>query len=195
MSEVKIKKAKLVSDLFLYVEYEEKDKDGKLKSKTEDSEIPVHDDLKNAIQKLHKHLALLCEEVSIKGRPKTIEEFDSEALYLKVDKSVDDISDEEPEARQSKFTAKSFSIGGNGENEGVTISGMKKLKTGKVVNLNTPFTKWSDTEYPFIDDLSADIETCYYEVEQYLFHNKRAPEQQLSLFPETEEESLVEEAL
>jgi hypothetical protein len=50
-----------------------------------------------------------------------------------------------------------------------------------LVNLNTPFTKYESTEYPFTTDLGADVQACIYEVEQYLFEGKRAPEVQLEM--------------
>ena len=73
-----------------------------------------------------------------------------------------------------------FSIAGSEENEGVTISGSKDGKYG-TVNLNTPFTKYSSDEYPFVSELAEDIQKCHYEVEQYLFEGKRAPEKQMSM--------------
>ncbi len=167
MSEVKIKKAKIKDDLFLEVEYSENLSDNSRKETKLTCTVPVHDDLKNAVAKLHKHMVLLCEEVEISSRVKDLDQWDNEKL--------------------SKFTTRGFSIGGQDEHEGCTISGLKELTTGKVVNLNTPFTKWTDEDYQFASDLSSDINDCKYEVEQYLFHDKRAPEKQLSIeFPEME---------
>ena len=153
----KIKKAKIKDDLFLEVEYVE-DLPGHSKKDTKLScTIPVHDDLKTSFQKLHKHLAILCDEVAA---PK------KNAFEL---------------AEFPEFYVRGFSISGSEETEGVTINGFKEGKYGDV-NLNTPFTKYNDSEYPFLDSLGSDIERALYEVEQYLFHGKGAPEKKLNLF-------------
>ena len=145
---VKIKKAKIKEELFLEVEYSE-DLPGHSKKDTKLScTVPVHDDLKNAFQNLHKHLALLCDQ--IKAKVKNIETFTHEDLGL--------------------FSVRGFSIGGNEDNEGVTISGMFEGKYG-IVNLNTPFTKYESVEYPFVSELADNVESCLYEVTQYLFHD------------------------
>ena len=157
-NDVKIKKAKIKDDLFLEVEFTE-DLPGHSKKETKlTCTVPVHDDLKESFNKLDKHLAILCDEIKFKG--KNFDQFDHDDLVL--------------------FSVKGFSIGGNDENEGVTISGMKEGKYG-IVNLNTPFTKYEGTEYPHTSQLGADIQTCLYEVNEYLFNGKRAPEKQLAI--------------
>jgi len=153
---VTIKKAKIKDDLFLEGEYNE-DLPGHSKKNTKFScTVPVHDDLKTAFQKLHIHLAILCDEVTA-PKKKDFNQADFEA-----------------------FTARGFSIGGSDDNEGVTISGAKEGKYG-LVNLNTPFTKYAESEYPFINELGLDMQTAIYEVDQYLFNDKRAPEKQLEM--------------
>lgn len=155
----KIKKAKIKDELFLEVEFTE-NLPGHSKNDTKlTSTVPVHEDLKASFDKLHKHLAILCDEV---GTPK-------KAAFA--------------EAEFPDFGVRGFAISGNDENEGVTLTGSKEGKYG-TINLNTPFTKWEDTEYPFTQELSIDVEKALYEVEQYLFHGKRAPEQQLDMFAE-----------
>ena len=84
------------------------------------------------------------------------------------------------------YDVKGFSIGGNDENEGVTLSGSKENDFG-VVNLNTPFQKWEKSEYHAIGVLGEEIEAAIYEINEYLFNGKKAPEQQLSLFEEETE--------
>lgn len=171
MSSVKIKKAKIVDSLFLEGEYTENLPGHSKMNQKFSCTVPVHDDLKESFKKLHRHLAILCDEIPT---PK------------KRDFPGIEIND---------FEATGFSIGGRDENEGVTISGSKEGKFG-TVNLNSPFKKFSDTEYPFIADLGADITHCIHEVEQYLFHEKRAPEQQLSMkFGGTEGDNLSEDGI
>lgn len=155
-SKVKIKKAKIKDDLFLEGEYSEELPGHSKKDSKFSCTVPIHDDLKDAIQRLNKHLAILCDEVKIPRKG----EFEDDAFI--------------------DFTAKGFSIGGNDENEGVTISGYKDGKFG-IVNLNTPFQKYETSEYPFISDLGLDINAAVAEVELYLFEGKRAPERQLEM--------------
>jgi len=90
------------------------------------------------------------------------------------------------------YEVKGFSIGGNDENEGVTLSGSKENQYG-LVNLNTPFQKWEKSEYHGINDLSQEIEAAIYEINQYLFNGKKAPDQQLSLFEDAEAAEIFSE--
>lgn len=162
MSNVKIKKAKIKDLLFLEVEFSEELPGHSRKDTVLKCTIPVHEDLQNSFSILHKHLAILCDDIPCRAKAIDSWEFDN-------------VSD---------YTVRGFSIGGSDENEGVTISGSKEAKHG-LVNLNSPFQKWEGSEYKYIDDLSEHIERCIYEVEQYLFHGKRAPEKQTSLeFPD-----------
>jgi hypothetical protein len=83
------------------------------------------------------------------------------------------------------YEVKGFSIGGNDENEGVTLSGSKEGTYG-LVNLNSPFQKWEKSDYTRITQLSEEIEAAIYEINEYLFNGKKAPEQQLSMFEDAE---------
>jgi hypothetical protein len=160
---VKIKKAKIKDDLFLEAEYSQDLIGHKKQDIKISSTVPVHSDMTDAFKKLEKHLAYLCGE---KDCPKY---------------KLFDTTDVEG------FDVRSFSIGGSDEHEGVTVSGYKDGPFG-LVNLNTPFTKFAEGEYPFLDKLSEDVQACIYEVELYLFEGKKAPEQQTSLeFPEDNE--------
>jgi len=156
MNKITIKKAKIKDDIFLDVEFTEElsghsKKDIKISCTT-----PIHDDLIQSFKQLHKHLTILCDEIEV---PKQAD-FKTAEFH--------------------EFIVRAFSIGGNDENEGVTLSGYKKGRFG-IVNLNTPFTKFEDADYPFISCLVEDISIAIYEVEQYLFEGKRAPEKQLEL--------------
>lgn len=165
---VRIKKAKIKDDLFLEGEYSEELPGHSKKDSKFSCTVPIHEDLKAAIEKLHVHLAILCDYENTKKAA-----------------SLDDLA-------FPAFQAKGFSIGGNEENEGVTISGNMDGKYG-LVNLNTPFKKLEDTEYPHIGHLGACIQSAIYEVEQYLFEGKRAPEKQLSMFDEEDPQTPEEE--
>lgn len=165
MDKVKIQKAKIVDDLFLYVEYEE-DLPGHSKKKNKlSSTVPIHDDLRDKFAKLAKHLAILCDGIAMPKRVTDIGEWESDEIKV--------------------FGVKSFSIGGNDEHEGITLSGSKEGTYG-LVNLNSPFQKWEGSEYKHIGVLHEEIEACLYEVDQYLFNGKKAPEKQLDMFEEAE---------
>ena len=160
----KIKKAKIKDDLFLEGEYSEELPGHSKKDSKFSCTVPVHDDLKHAFGRLHVHLALLCDEVKVSKK--------------------DDIQ----LITYDDFGVRGFTVGGNDENKGVTISGYKEGRFG-TVNLNTPFTKWESAEYPFISELAQDVQAAVYEVEQYLFEAKRAPERQLEMDFGEEEDS------
>jgi hypothetical protein len=163
MENVTIKKAKIKDKLFLEGEYSEQLPGHSRKNTKFDCTVPVHIDLNDAFQQLSKHLAILCDEIPLPAR---LENVNADNLLI--------------------FGVRSFSVGGSDENEGVTVSGFKEGMFG-IINLNTPFTKFKSEDYNFCNELSLQIQTCIYEVEQYLFGGKRAPEQQMSLFPEEED--------
>lgn len=167
MNDVRIKKAKIKDDLFLEVEFTEELPGHSKKETSLSCTIPVHDDLKIRFAKLHTHLAILCDEVKSPKKG----DFDS--------------------ATFPEFIVRGFSISGTDENSGVTISGYKEGKYGNV-NLNSPRTKYEDSDYPFVSQLGEDVQAALYEVEQYLFHGKRAPEKQLTMEFEDEASETLE---
>lgn len=160
---IKIRKVTLKDDLFLDVEYTEElpgfsKTDAKLSCT-----VPIHEDLKIAVQNLHPHLAVLCDDKKVS----TIHE----------DLLIDD------------YFVKGFHVAGNEEDERATITGFKDVKHGKV-NLLTPSVKYSTSDYRFKGDLAVTIAHAIYEVEQYLFHGKKAPDAQLEMdFPAGDEET------
>lgn len=174
-----IKKAKIDKEMFLNVTYHEsiilisgtkrKDIGGSI---TRDGENAIHDDLKAAFKKLNPHLALIAEMIA------------NPALD-----DLDMISDEVKD-----FNVTGFSIGGNGDTEGVTLIGQRTLSTGKILNLTTPFEKWDGSEYAFINELAETIEECKHEVELYL-NGKMAPPAQQEMDFETAEEETESETI
>lgn len=166
---IKILKAAIVDDLFLEWKLEEELPGHSRKSSTESCTVPVHDHLKFAIQKLHKHLALICDQVK---QPKAA---DFENIEFE------------------GFIVSGFEIKGREENHGVTIKGSREGKYG-TVNLTSPIAKYDSSSYPFISELGLDVNDAIAEVEAYLFDGKRAPERQLDIdFPEPPEEGQSEE--
>ena len=120
----------------------------------------VHVDLKNALDRLKVHLVILCEQPeAVLIESDNIYEFDIEQL--------------------SNYVVTGYSIGGSDESAGVTIIGQKLLKSGQVLNINSPFTKFEDLEaYEFAGELYGDIQACNWEVSEYLFSEKWGLKQQ-----------------
>lgn len=69
---------------------------------------------------------------------------------------------------------------------GVTVTGKRFLKSSKVLNLNTPFTKFNDEneQYDFQFELEQAVEQCDFEVREYLFNKKWKVVQQEFSFEE-----------
>lgn len=111
----------------------------------------VHPDLTTTFIKLRKHLAKLCDL--------------REGDILK-----EDNFEEFPAEELSNLFVTSFTVSGDDESEGVVITGGKKLVSGKIINLNTPFTRFTDEVDPYLfeSDLFVDIQGCIYEIEEYL---------------------------
>lgn len=114
----------------------------------------IHPDMKRAFDKLKVHLVCICEMPEAAS-------INDQNVY---DYDIDQLSN---------YVVNSYTHGGSNESAGVTITGQKLLKSGQVLNINTPFIKFEDEEaYKFSGALYSDIEACDYEVDQYLFHEK-----------------------
>lgn len=157
MNNVKIIAAKIKDQMFLEADYTE-ELPGHTKNEISQScTVPVHEDLIKAFDELIPHLILISDqEKFIKNDAGKFPDFGT--LY----------------------EIRGFIIRGADDNEKVMLTGVKKGAYG-TVPLNSPFLKWKSEEYPFIADLGASIEKCIYEVDQYLFSKKRAPELQPEL--------------
>lgn len=173
---IELKKAKINSDNHLQVEYTEITASAEDPNESVYTEITkkcgqkVHKDLITAYSRFIPHLLLLCELIDspdIDGL--SWDPGDSNSIF---DMPV-----------LEKFTVTSFSIGGSDEHEGITITGKKFLKSGKVLNLNTPFTKFEDENMPYTyaKELHAAFIDVDYEVQAYI-EGKYAPPSQLNLF-------------
>lgn len=182
-TKIELKKAKLSGEKHLHVEYSEI-------TTTEDDSFyteiikkggqPVHPDLAKAFDRLIPHLVFLCEykeELIAHGRSWDPEDEDNIYNF----------------GLFNGFKVTSFTIGGDGEHEGIVITGRKNLSNKKVVNLNTPFTKFSDEHSPYTYENEmyvAFIDACH-EVELYL-GGKFAPSTQLEMFPDLKVEASVD---
>ena len=131
---------------------------GDISAMSKDCAKVIHPDLLLAFNKLKVHLVVLTEQ--------------PEAGLI----NYDNISDFDME-QLANYVITGYVIGGTEEHEGVTIIGQKLLKSGKILNLIAPFTKYED-EYSFSSELSTDVSLCTWEVEQYVFHKKHGVKQQ-----------------
>lgn len=114
----------------------------------------AHADMQTAFDKLKVHLACVCEMPEAEA----IKEF---GVY------------DYPLDKLESYVITGYTHGGSDESAGVTIIGKKLLKSGKALNLISPFIQYEDADaYDFAGELYSDIEACDYEVDQYLFHEK-----------------------
>lgn len=159
MQNITIKKASIKDSNYLSVEYTEQQADG-FSSIKKECKIPVHNDLKVAFSKLNYHLANLSFQRITNG-------------------SID----------ADSISCKGFSIGGSGDNEGVTLIGLRTLENEKILNISSPFQRFSDDFYYYelMKDLIQELEECKHEVKLYLFEGKHEEDNQLALFEELEE--------
>lgn len=165
MDTIEIKSAKIKNDLFLEFSYEKKQeiKNDEVK---QSSDLPMHEDCKQAFFNLLPHFILICEQ-----------EKASKQMKKFITEGVEDSHDE----LLQNYELTAFKIGGTGDNEGVTLTGKRFLTTGKTLNLNTPFLRFDDDEYKFTPELAEALEVLKSEVYQYMTGNKHAPLAQQSL--------------
>ena len=143
-----ITKAKVTKDNTLVATYT--DETGTV---TVEGKNLVTNDLINAFKALVPHMAFLCEQKEADGK-----------------KFLEDM----PNNIDSILEVTGYTVGGDGDSRGVTLTGKRFLKSNKVLNLNAPFTKFADEneDYTFQFELEQAIESCCYEVNEYIFNKK-----------------------
>lgn len=158
---MEILKAKITKDNTLVATY--KDENG---TTTVEGKNLVTNDLKRAFSMLVPHMAFLCEQKEAENR-----------LSL----------DELPDNIETILEVTGYTVGGDGDSKGVTVTGKRFLKSSKVLNLNTPFTKFNDEneQYDFQFELEQAVEQCDFEVREYLFNKKWKVVQQEFSFEDT----------
>ena len=161
---VVVKKASLVSGIFLKYGYELSD-NGKKDTINISSDCAVHDDLKNAFRNLIPFFAHICEEIT------------DEELIKKAIKSPEDFLERlEPDPEDKlypflKYNVYGFSLGKGSES--VIILGSKRLKTYEYISLETPTIRL-DNDYMFLSELQESIDVLKSEVLAYM-DGKQAP--------------------
>jgi hypothetical protein len=162
--QINILKVKLRDGMFATLEYEEVHEDNVKDQGGKTCNHPIHEDFKGRMQALGVHCILIDELVDIK-------------------KIKGDLEDYRPEILDC-ITVKGLSISTD-DGQGVTISFERKLSTGKVINLNTPFTKFYDEAcpYKFNTDLELSVNALLDEAKEYLAGNKFGVKQLTMDFP------------
>lgn len=134
---VKINNVKLIKDLFLKINFDKSNADGMSNIEMK-NEAPIHDDLRNALTKLNKHLAALAGQYNNNGQ------LDIEGVQC------------------VGFTVRTGNV------YGVKLIGIRKLEGGKQINVLPPFTRLSDGTYVDAAELEQYIDEITNEVKQYL---------------------------
>ena len=172
----KIEKVKLKSDQ-LTVDYTETYPEANYHNNvTKASQQFVHIDLKYAFSLLKAHVAAICEM--------------PEAQKVNVSEPSENDLDETLKG----YIVTGYSKGGSDESAGVSISAQKLLKSGQVLNLSVPFTKYEDESgegYPYGQELLELITRCDYEVDAYLFDDKWGVKQESFDFDAPEESDIT----
>lgn len=174
IQKVKVKNNQLAAD------YEERYVDENYKNDVcKSSEQYVHKDLLYALSLLKTHVAAICEM--------------AEASNV----NIDDPSEFDLDDTLKNIVVTGYSRGGSDESEGVCIIAQKLLKSGQVLNLTVPFTKFRDESgegYAHSESLKKVIDRCDYEVDAYLFGGKYGLKQEEFDFDIPEDSGITEDA-
>lgn len=168
---IEIKKAKIKSKIFLAYEYKQTI-EGTQNDISTSSNAPIHPDLQEKFNALIPHFALLTEQIG-------------EFIMEKV---VRENNESEKEELVERFNVTGITISDSNGEEGVVLTGQKILKNGKVVNFNTPFTKYYDDmeSYEYGEELQKTVADLKEEVLEYM-NGKQAESNQLEMFGDDEE--------
>lgn len=171
---IEIKSGHLKDNMFCHYGYDHTVAANTTDSIYRKSAVPVHEDMKIAFRDLNVHLAVICEEI----HPDDIPNIDNLPV-LDPDTDLTD-DDQDPLAlKLSRFSVSSFRIVGNGENEGVILTGQKRLSTGDHIKIETPVARYQG-EYAFVNELHVAIFNLVEEIEQYM-NGKQAPPRQTEM--------------
>ncbi|MFA6058923.1 MAG: hypothetical protein WC756_12045 [Taibaiella sp.] len=171
MASVEIKKAKIVNKDFCKFSYDESTENNGFQEVDVSSGNIIHDDMRIAFRQLAPHLAFICDEVDDStDLGKAMDSMEKLNESLAIHKTL------------QKYRVTGMTITGSQDSQGVIITGVKKLKTEKIVVFNTPIVKWTD-EYQYSSELRIAIEKVKAEVLEY-HDGKKAPEAQMDLFDE-----------
>jgi len=180
--EILIKKAGIVSSLFLSYEFEQTDSNVKNINKTR-SDLPIHDDLRKAFRQLIPHFVFICEEIT-----------DETLIEKAINNYEDYLEDKETSLFPTffKYYVSDFEIKGKGDAEKLKISGSKGLESFETISFTAPEIILDSTKYKFVEDLKETVELLKSEIIAYM-EGKHAPKQQTEMFAGEEFEEEEEE--
>ncbi|MCA9179780.1 MAG: hypothetical protein KDB14_35230 [Planctomycetales bacterium] len=137
----------------------------------------VHDDFSAAMENLSIHGLLIAEQIklmpeSAKTGTMYVDAMGTQWPMRPAEKAILD---------DTKVTG--YSLGGDDDDEGVVIILQRKMATGKVLNITTPFTKLAsdEPEYQYTSELAEALAVVEREAVAYL-EGKKAPNPQLEMF-------------
>lgn len=203
MANITISKASLSAGLFLKVSYEEHLPGNSTRNHPNmTSTDPVHEDLQKLFLQLPAHMALICEEITNEDYIMSLPEDDEtrQEYIVEMGESVPAIAAkklrgkqtrivpdpnavDKPELAVDKFKTDSITIKSHGGSfDEVALSGVRVLTTGKTKTVGSPMTKLTDDEYKYHGDLQMIVEAIKYEINEFLYNGKKAPERQGDLF-------------
>lgn len=138
---------------------------------TKKCEMPAHKDLTEAFKKLIPHFMLLTEMR------------ESEQLHIQasLSGSIDKIKEDEFDFTNCDVIAIKLDKSDSGC-DSITITGNRYLANGGIISMSTASQelerKDEEGEYEFIDQLALAVEAVKFEVNEYLFNEKYAANQQ-----------------
>jgi len=168
--DIHVVKAKISNGYTIECAYIDQNKDRKNEIAQKCDAI-AHDDLRNAFRSLRIHLAFMCdlkETINL-----DFDEYEQE--QFRTQKPADYIDPLE------NIRVTGFTIAGSDEGEGIILTGTKQIGN-KILNLNSPLTKFDDPGYAYCDALQMYIMYASDEIKEYL--NGKAAQKQLDMFEE-----------
>lgn len=173
-----IKKATILSSLFLGYKYEAKDADKKDNSNTT-SDAPIHEDLRKAFRVLIPHFAFICEEITDENLIRSAIQNPEDYLFER-ENAVTDVF--------FKYNVYQFEVKKSKNYDFHILTGSKCLKNLDEVVFSTPEIDLQDDKYPFQKELNEAIENVKLEVLAYM-QGKQSEKAQLNMFDDNEDNS------
>ena len=171
MQPISIKKVE-VGEKFVTITYaKQESRQGITMSVTTKRKFPfnIHDELKDALEDLVPHFALITESLKISER---------------------EVFEEMEEMEEMKgFKVTGFEIKNSGDNLGVIIMGHRKLQDGRTVKFTTPFINFDVeiSDYDHIEALIESIDIATEEAIEYINGKFQSQGTQVGVFDTPEE--------
>lgn len=173
-----------LSGIFLNYDFEQKDFESNNLMKVK-SDLPVHEDLRNAFRRFIPHFVAICEQEHDKKLiEKAVKNPDAYVLS----------KEEAPDDSFFKYTVHTVVHNSKKGQNCVTISGCRLVgEFGDEISFTSPEIDLEDNEYTYTTELAQLVEEWKIQVKAYM-EGKHAPKAQLEMFSEEEENDLQEPA-